>query len=585
MPSNMLWLPRLRDEYGLDLKINPTYAPPVEASNIYRAARQCEPEPAIRFWGCFTDGGCDLNRRQYWMDHLFAPNSLESYCSATMNNVHCVGLLSDPEGAKARDERKARYRDYLLRRLRVPAGVVFGHGLVDLALIQGSEEVDSAVMQRLQANSLAELEHLFLEFYQELMLGNTLGRLLLHGLVGTQREAERAHMATVAAGIERHITETNEELKVDPGDANRLFDVGALLSLGCSDGRAGTTVGVIDKLTVSRAGHFSCPILAGVIFIACCNPQACRSLGDVKHAIMALPSREECKAFDNLKDEAALKNAVRNGKLPPRTMHVACKAGSYYVFGSGESLKGASSAMSSTIGPLRPLVWFKFHTRAEASKWRAEPVTVWEGQDPDLATPFNAATPTASTSNTADQAGPSGAGAEAAAADGVGSSAEAEPAATATTSAVGSIVGEIAQIAHAWLGGGGHPEAMSDSSDSEYEPQELEVVSSEEIESGESSEMMGADGEDQEDLVVEEDEDEDTDIDMDGEPRGTRGRNRLEITLPGRVAGNLVLVKLIDQEDLMHEWDDQHDDPNIDINHVIFSGLTLNLPPGVALST
>lgn len=44
--------------------------------------------------------------------------------------------------------------------------------------------------------------------------------------------------------------------------------------------------GVIDKLTVSRAGHFSCPILAGVIFIACCNPHACRSLGDVKDAIM-----------------------------------------------------------------------------------------------------------------------------------------------------------------------------------------------------------------------------------------------------------------------------------------------------------
>ena len=60
---------------------------------------------------------------------------------------------------------------------------------------------------------------------------------------------------------------------------------------------------------------------------------------------------------------------------------------------------------------------------------------------------------------------------------------------------------------------------------------------------------------------------------------------RLEIRLPGRVAGNVVLVKLIDQEDLMHEWDDQHDDPNIDINHVIFSGCTLKLPPGVVLST
>ena len=47
--------------------------------------------------------------------------------------------------------------------------------------------------------------------------------------------------------------------------------------------------GIIDKLTVSRAGHFSCPILAGVIFIACCNPHGCRpseDSGDVKHAVM-----------------------------------------------------------------------------------------------------------------------------------------------------------------------------------------------------------------------------------------------------------------------------------------------------------
>ena len=59
----------------------------------------------------------------------------------------------------------------------------------------------------------------------------------------------------------------------------------------------------------------------------------------------------------------------------------------------------------------------------------------------------------------------------------------------------------------------------------------------------------------------------------------------LEINLPRRVAGNVVLVKLIDQEDLMHEWDDQPDDPNIDINHIIFSGRTLQLPTGAVLTT
>lgn len=79
------------------------------------------------------------------------------------------GCMQDPQGCKTADQDQLNYRDYLMRRLRVPAGVVFGHGLMDLALIHESEEVDSAIMQRLQANSLAELEHLFLEFYQELL--------------------------------------------------------------------------------------------------------------------------------------------------------------------------------------------------------------------------------------------------------------------------------------------------------------------------------------------------------------------------------------------------------------------------------
>ena len=59
---------------------------------------------------------------------------------------------------------------------------------------------------------------------------------------------------------------------------------------------------------------------------------------------------------------------------------------------------------------------------------------------------------------------------------------------------------------------------------------------------------------------------------------------RMHIELQGRWAGNLALVKLIDQEDLMHEWEDQHDEPNIDINHVTLSGSVLQLPGGVSLS-
>ena len=57
------------------------------------------------------------------------------------------------------------------------------------------------------------------------------------------------------------------------------------------------------------------------------------------------------------------------------------------------------------------------------------------------------------------------------------------------------------------------------------------------------------------------------------------------MALLGQWAGNLALVKLIDQENLMPEFNDRHQEPNIDINHVLFQGRALRLPPGAALGT
>lgn len=56
------------------------------------------------------------------------------------------------------------------------------------------------------------------------------------------------------------------------------------------------------------------------------------------------------------------------------------------------------------------------------------------------------------------------------------------------------------------------------------------------------------------------------------------------VTLKKKHSGNVALVKLIDQEDLMSEWHDSHDSSNIDISFVAFKGRVLHLPQGVRLS-
>ena len=39
----------------------------VNAREIYRLASEAPHKDAIRFWGCFTNGGCDKNLMQYWV--------------------------------------------------------------------------------------------------------------------------------------------------------------------------------------------------------------------------------------------------------------------------------------------------------------------------------------------------------------------------------------------------------------------------------------------------------------------------------------------------------------------------------------
>ncbi|GAB4822800.1 hypothetical protein N2152v2_009846 [Parachlorella kessleri] len=65
--------------------------------------------------------------------------------------------------------------------------------------------------------------------------------------------------------------------------------------------------------------------------------------------------------------------------------------------------------------------------------------------------------------------------------------------------------------------------------------------------------------------------------------RSTRGRNMLQIQLSKPAAANVVLVKLIDQENMMQLYRDNHDWPNIDMGYVGLSGRAVALPQGVAM--
>jgi len=66
-------------------------------------------------------------------------------------------------------------------------------------------------------------------------------------------------------------------------------------------------------------------------------------------------------------------------------------------------------------------------------------------------------------------------------------------------------------------------------------------------------------------------------------PSATYGRNKLVVNLANPTACNLMCVLLIDSENLMEEYKDEHESPNIDVNYVICKGVEAEIPEGMTL--
>jgi hypothetical protein len=76
---------------------------------------------------------------------------------------------------------------------------------------------------------------------------------------------------------------------------------------------AGRRAGIVERLKVCRAGHFSCPVLAGVIFLASVNWTALTRREDILSAVLvsAWHMLHVCACIPATCDKACLMEHVR----------------------------------------------------------------------------------------------------------------------------------------------------------------------------------------------------------------------------------------------------------------------------------
>ncbi|KAK9841811.1 hypothetical protein WJX81_004571 [Elliptochloris bilobata] len=587
------------DDFGLQLQ---AIHEGTELSSLYRSVFFMVHTPSqmpVRYVGVYTDGGADMQLRQYSVDNMFSPNNWESYCSAGVANINAIGMLL-AESCFMVDQEQECYRGYLLRRL-LPATQAFYSNLgFDAAGVPAGELLAAhSVMERLAKRTTAELEGRLAEFFDRLLQGDPLGLMLLHGVCDEELQRERQLLAhTVDRMPQRH---TRKMIVDSPPDQPLVqLVLPQALAANASDR---THVGVFRELLISRKGAYSCPVSSGVIFAvnAEAREHSTEPLDaysrDLLAAMADLVGNPVSKVCCDLKSKSDVLAACRSGALPEPAACFACDAGVWIEFEPAWPPPAVVSAAAPLqVGAPRPVVWFHFFTHTEAHNLRlyrangghsdaALPQAIWDEEGPwareiclgtnpeededgaalgEVPPPVVPPPPPPPGDPPAEQAAQEEA---MEAADAAAAGTPASGAALARMLVFAVMASALEQV-QAGPGGVVTPDMLATevaeaAGAGDAGPAHAGMAVGSDDGSAESEEMPDGDISDEEAQLA------DMEHDMEGldDHMGTYltgGRNTLEIKLKHFRAGSAVLVKLVDQENLMTEFEDEHEAPNID---------------------
>ena len=341
---------------------------------------------ALSYMGVATDGGCDgtevlsnsarpdappaqpgmsastsasadlVLSTRYSVANMFgggAPSHWDSYCSGVGSaNVHCFAFL---QREPARDDEEAKeLRDFIIMRTRHALCALYG------------PDADCELW------TSPELEEFLVHLFRLFTHGSPVGNLLFVG-VRNQEELNREIQRT------RSYVEAIERSRLSP--KSRVVAVGgdtSILSVPDVPSPVGTgsiEISLINKINVSRVGHFSCPVSCGAVLVGL----ATRSAETDTLNMLSAARTGYCAALSGLTSAEEVLAACHDGNLPLVRKQIVCSSGEYIEFDLSASDADAPGPLD--LMTLRPLVWFRFITKEEANRIAEERVE--RGQPPN----------------------------------------------------------------------------------------------------------------------------------------------------------------------------------------------------------
>ena len=549
--NHLVWQRRLWADYGInaafdaasrDVKGNPL-------RSFLKRVHEESPDQKLRFQGVLCNGGVDENNFSYWIDNIFAENS-SPWCSDCSENADCLALLLD--GSVAREEEYNDVRKYMRERCAY-AGAL-------LEQLHNPEAADPRVpeeaMRIVSAWKDPQLESFFLAMVTRLHRNQPMGRLLLAGINSDMQTSEANKIAETARFLRRRSEVFLEELMHHPSDPKTMFDSSVVHKTADPLFRRLQYIGLIRGLEISRAGSLTCPVSSGVVLAGIVNYKLLEGAGkdDAFHMLYEASRHEACMVFNSLDSEDAVKESARRAIIPSIASENRSRNGVVLEFDSSWNddpcLGGVVSRDCFIVW--RPVVWFRFHTRHEASTFRGASSTEAHSTEnhveDEAESTGNAQQPQYDRNNANMQ----------------DSSARENGQEMRATIEGASVMAITERDYHGSQGS----ESGSISDD-------------EDLSSEDAIEVDGSD----EDVPFSSDEEGDMVWEMTFPELLTANCNVLKISLKRYIPATALMIKMINQENFMEQFQDNHSWPNIDMTSCKSFGKKVEIPAGVVVTS
>jgi hypothetical protein len=563
--SQVLWQRRLWADLGLNAMIGAEASPALQndynvVKMVTRGVYESSADQSLRFQAVLVNGGIDEDNMFYWADCIFG-DSKTPWCSDCSHNADCLALLLN--GVVPREEEYRQAQMYMRRRCAYAVGILEQFQNPGAAAEMTAEEK----MELINSWKDVQVEQFFVGMVDRLQQGELIGRLLLRDVIQAEHEQETAKMVELSHYLEERTDKILNGMLRLPEDSKSSFDTSVMTSLTSPLSTREQLVGCVNALRISREGSLTCPVASGAVLAGVVDFGRLEGLSkeDVAAALYSASQDKACAAFNSLESEAAVLDKVHNGELPRIVRRSRYRSGVVMEFDSEWNPDVGLAGHTRSNGPLigwKPLIWFRFHTREEATAFETARERLQRGSAVEVA----------ATGSPVEE--------------GEGEQAETRDD-TLDVSQLGNSPHDREESEHigtsdlrntSFDGGEEMSNTTSDVADTEEEETDVPLVEmveflAEELMEDEEIEPLGG--------VLVEGQNENPGGDLHFDLGLTSGRNVLTVQLRRPVIATALLVKMIDQENLMQEFEDEHSWPNIDLAALEVVGKQIQLPRGV----